>query len=61
MPGVGFALGGAIAAIATPRVAYAAAGFGLLGLLLLGLANAARHRFRRPATARAQPIEVVSR
>jgi hypothetical protein len=61
MPGVGFALGGAIAAIATPRVAYAAAGFGLLGLLLLGLANAARHRFRRPATACAQPIEVVSR
>jgi MFS family permease len=61
MPGVGFALGGVIAALGSPRVAYAAAGFGLLALLLLGLANAARQRLRRPATARAQSIEMVSR
>jgi MFS family permease len=61
MPGLGFALGGGIAAIATPRVAYAAAGFGVLGLLVLALANAARHRARGPAPTRAQPIEMVSR
>jgi MFS family permease len=61
MPGLGFALGGGIAAIATPRVAYAAAGFGVLGLLVLALANAARHRARGPVPTRAQPIEMVSR
>jgi MFS family permease len=61
MPGLGFALGGGIAAIATPRVAYAAAGFGVLGLLVLALANAARHRARGPVPTRGQPIEMVSR
>jgi MFS family permease len=61
MPGIGFALGGAIAALASPRVAYAAAGFGLLVLLTIWLLVAVRHRIRRPAAAPTQPIEMVSR
>jgi MFS family permease len=61
MPGIGFALGGAIAALASPRVAYAAAGFGLLALLTIWLLVAVRHRIRRPAAAPTQPIEMVSR
>jgi MFS family permease len=61
MPGVGFALGGAIAALASPRVAYAAAGFGVLALLAVWLMSTARQRLRRPTSAPAQPIEMVSR
>jgi MFS family permease len=60
MPGVGFALGGAIAALASPRVAYAAAGFGLLALLAVWLMSTARQRLRRPTPATTQPIEMVS-
>jgi MFS family permease len=37
MPGLGFVLGGALAALFAPRVAYAVAGGGVLGLALLGI------------------------
>ena len=37
MPGIGFLLGGAIVALSSPRVAYAAAGMGLIVLLALAL------------------------
>jgi MFS family permease len=37
MPGLGFVLGGALAALFAPRVAYAVAGAGVLGLALLGI------------------------
>jgi MFS family permease len=61
MPGIGFALGGAVAAVASPRAAYAVAGFGLLALLGVWLMSTVRHRLRRPTTVPAQPIEMVSR
>jgi hypothetical protein len=37
MPGLGFVLGGALAALFEPRVAYAVAGAGVLGLALVGI------------------------
>jgi MFS family permease len=56
MPGIGFALGGAIATLSSPRVAYAAAGGGLLVLLSVGLISAARQRARRRVAASPQPV-----
>lgn len=56
MPGIGFALGGAIATLSSPRVAYAAAGGGLLVLLSLGLISAARQRTRRRVSTNPQPV-----
>jgi hypothetical protein len=35
-PGVGILLGGALAALLSPRAAYAVAGVGLVGLVALG-------------------------
>jgi hypothetical protein len=37
MPGVGFILGGAIVAVASPRAAFAVAGGGIMALVLVGL------------------------
>jgi MFS family permease len=54
MPGVGYLLGGALASIGSPRTAYAAAGFGVLALVVLGAA--ARTRIApRPATSGSPP------
>jgi MFS family permease len=36
MPGIGFALGGVIAAMATPRATFLAAGAGVIGIVVLG-------------------------
>lgn len=50
MPAVGFALGGAIAALASPRAAYLAAAAGVLGTLLVaGLLVRTTRRRRQPA------------
>jgi MFS family permease len=46
MPGVGFLLGGAIAAIFVPRAAYAVAGAGVLAVLALALLVLRRVSFR---------------
>jgi hypothetical protein len=47
MPGVGFAIGGAITALSSPRAAYATAGGGLLVLIGLALLTIARQRRSR--------------
>jgi MFS family permease len=53
MPGIGFLLGGALAAIWSPRVAYAVAGLGVLAIVALGAALLPRRARliprRRPA------------
>jgi hypothetical protein len=59
MPAVGFALGGAIAALVSPRAAYLAAAGGVLVTVLAGAAvvrNARRREaYARPATESASP------
>jgi MFS family permease len=55
VPGVGFVLGGAIAAAASARVAYAVAGIGILALV--GLAVVVARTAPRPAT-QPQPATV---
>jgi MFS family permease len=50
MPGIGYLLGGALVAVGSPRTAYAAAGIGVLVLLLAGFLM----RSRLSAGARAQ-------
>lgn len=39
MPGIGFVLGGVVAAVASPRTAFLAAGLGVVGIVLLGAAT----------------------
>jgi len=48
MPGVGYLLGGAIVALSNPRVAYAAAGAGLLLIVLAALPLRSRLEMTRP-------------
>jgi predicted MFS family arabinose efflux permease len=45
MPGVGFVVGGVIAAVVTPRAAFAVAGGGIIALVLVGLLMRARLAF----------------
>ena len=49
MPGVGYLLGGAIVAVSNPRVAYAAAGAGLLLIVLAALPLRSRLEMTRPS------------
>ena len=53
MPGIGFLLGGAIAAIFAPRVAYAVAGAGVLIVLVIAAICAAPGRAGRRSSSRA--------
>ena len=55
MPGVGFLLGGALATIWSPRVAYAAAGAGVLAVALIGAALLPRRAGVRPRPRPAAP------
>ena len=48
MPGFGFALGGVIASVWSPRTAYAVAGAGVLALVAIGLVAVRRYRARQP-------------
>ncbi len=48
MPGIGFALGGVIAAAWSPRTAYAVAGAGVLVLVAVGLVAVRRYSGRQP-------------
>ena len=48
MPGFGFALGGVIASVWSPRTAYAVAGAGVLVLVAIGLVAVRRYRARQP-------------
>ena len=50
MPGIGYLLGGALAALASPRTAFAVAGAGLLALVLAGLLFRSRLVFAPPET-----------
>ena len=47
MPGVGFLLGGAVAALFAPRVAFAVAGAGVIAVLVLATTSLRRVEFRR--------------
>ena len=47
MPGFGFALGGVIAAVWSPRTAYAVSGAGVLVLVAIGLVAVRRYRARQ--------------
>ena len=48
MPGFGFALGGVIASVWSPRTAYAVAGAGVLVLVAIGVIAVRRYRARQP-------------
>ena len=48
MPGFGFALGGVIASVWSPRTAYAVAGAGVLVLVAIGIVAVRRYRARQP-------------
>jgi hypothetical protein len=52
MPGVGFLLGGVIAAILSPRASFLTAGLGVLAVLVLATPALSRARWgdERPAT-----------
>jgi len=52
MPGVGFLLGGVIAAILSPRASFLTAGLGVLVVLALATPSLARARWgeKRPTT-----------
>jgi MFS family permease len=51
MPGIGFLLGGAIAALLEPRAAFAVAGAGVLAVLVLAALSLRRVDLRRPREA----------
>jgi hypothetical protein len=50
MPGVGFLLGGAIAAIASPRASFAVAGFGVMAVLVCAVAVLRGVRWEEPGS-----------
>jgi MFS family permease len=57
MPGVGFALGGLIAAIATPRTTFLVAGLGVLAIVALIIPTLGGKRAGRLATAQGFPLD----
>ncbi|HKZ15080.1 MAG TPA: MFS transporter [Solirubrobacterales bacterium] len=57
MPGVGFALGGLIAAIATPRTTFLVAGLGVLAIVALIAPTLSGKRGGRLATAQGFPLD----
>lgn len=57
MPGVGFALGGLIAAIATPRATFLVAGLGVLAIVALIGPTLGGRRAGRLATAQGIPLD----
>src|ERR1700759_3483105 len=57
MPGVGFALGGLIAAIATPRTTFLVAGLGVLAIVALIAPTLGGKRAGRLATAQGFPLD----
>jgi MFS family permease len=57
MPGVGFALGGLIAAIATPRTTFLVAGLGVLAIVAVIGPTLGGKRAGRLATAQAFPLD----
>ena len=60
LSGVGFLLGGAIAALATPRASFAVAGFGVLAVLVCAVAILRGARWEERAEARlATPVEAA--
>jgi MFS family permease len=54
MPGIGYLLGGTLAAIGSPRTAYAVAGIGVLALVVLVLLNRSRLTSEAGAAPRRQ-------
>ena len=61
MPGVGFLLGGAIAAILSPRASFLTAGLGVIGVLAVVTPVLARARWgeRRQTTLGAEEVPQV--
>lgn len=57
MPGVGFALGGLVAAIATPRTTFLVAGLGVLAIVALIAPTLGGKRGGRLATAQGFPLD----
>lgn len=61
LSGIGFLLGGAIAAIASPRASFAVAGFGVMGVLVVAVAvlRGSRWEERAEAPALSSPVEAA--
>lgn len=61
LSGVGFLLGGAIAAIASPRASFAVAGFGVLAVLVIAVAvlRGSRWEERTDGPALSTPVEAA--
>jgi MFS family permease len=62
LSGVGFLLGGAIAAIASPRASFAVAGFGVMAVLAVAVAVLRGSHWEERAEARAlsaPPVEAA--
>ncbi len=61
LSGVGFLLGGAIAAIASPRASFAVAGFGVIAVLMIAVAVLRGSRWEERAEARplSAPVEAA--
>jgi MFS family permease len=57
MPGVGFAVGGLLAAATTPRTTFVVAGLGVLAVVFLIIPMARDRRFRKPADDGAFPLD----
>jgi MFS family permease len=60
MPGAGFLLGGAIAALLSPRASYLVAGSGLLAMLVLAAALLARTGWSGERPPQPQPVEATA-
>jgi len=58
VPGAGFLLGGILTATASPSTAYGVAGWGLLGLLAIGVLVLRRRTFTGPVAVPASPVAV---
>jgi MFS family permease len=59
MPGIGFLLGGAVAAVLDPRASFVVAGVGVLAVLALAIARL-RHVEWRPELEQGQPPPATS-
>ena len=57
MPGVGFVLGGLIAAASSPRATFFVAGAGVLAIVVLGMPLLGRAWAKRPATGHSQSLD----
>lgn len=57
MPGVGFAVGGLIATVASPRVTFLVAGIGVLGIVLLAMPFLGSRWQERPASGGSQSLD----